>query len=194
MPLIINDVRNRMKCHLVKPEELINPLSLSSKYKYKLKLNDETPVEEQLKVYTPAVIDLEKEVNETPQSTGDIGLRGTGMVEEKKTSPLDDTVSLEEQRLVRLYSYKPSRCGSCLSLQKFDGNKYCHVCNKDPHYLNPESMNNGPDGKCIQDYHLIKKYQSSSTPFCFTKEHEQFDATESLDHYMTYKAFTKNLN
>ena len=162
MPLVINDVRNRMKCHLVKPEELNNPLTLTSTHPYREKLNDQVPIEEQLKVYTPAVIDLGEDVNE----------------EEKKTSVLDDTVSLEEQRLVKLYSHKPSRCGSCLSLQKFDGNKYCHVCQKDPHYLNPE--NNGD--KNIQDYHLIKKYQ-----------HEQFDATDSLDNYMTYKAFTKNL-
>ncbi len=171
MPLIINNGRDRMKCHLVKPEELVNLSSLISTDKYKVKLNGEIPLEKQLEYYTPKVMTLPE-----PE---DVGLRGTGIreEEEKKTSILDDTVSLEEQRLVKLYSHKPSKCGSCKALQRFDGNKYCHVCQKDPYYLNPE--NHGD--KNIQDYHLIKKYQ-----------HREEDATKDFDTYMKHKAFMKN--
>lgn len=192
MPLIINNGRDRMKCHLVKPEELVNLSSLISTEKYKVKLNGEIPIEKQLEYYTPKAITLpepeekkEENVCNNPNcdcgviEEPDVGLRGTGIreEEEKKTSILDDTVSLEEQRLVKLYSHKPSRCGSCKALQRFDGNKYCHVCQKDPYYLNTE--NHGD--KNIQDYHLIKKYQ-----------HREEDATKDFDTYMKHKAFMKN--
>jgi len=50
MPLVLNDYAKRMKYTLVKPEQMFNLSSLNTSYKLFKKINDEIPVEEQLKI------------------------------------------------------------------------------------------------------------------------------------------------
>jgi hypothetical protein len=156
MPLVLNDVRERMKSVLVKPEELVKLTSLTSSYKSFKKLNNELSIEEQLKMYNPTPIDLKDEGDEKKVYDPYNMTEGSKHITYMETGAssnlsLDDTISLEERRLRKVHSHKPDFCGSCKAEQRFDGNKYCHSCMKDPHY-NPENLDIGSKGKSTRDY------------------------------------------
>jgi len=172
MPLVLNDYAKRMKYTLVKPEQMFNLSSLNTSYKLFKKINDEIPVEEQLKMYIPRVIDLEEEGDEKKvfdpynmtELSNHIAYVATG------TLTLDDTISLEERRLRKIHSHKPDFCGTCKQEQRFDGNKYCHNCQRDPKY-NPDNL-------------LIGN--------CAKKEYDPKMSIDDLEGYSKYKDFMKN--
>ena len=74
----------------------------------------------------------------------------------------DPTISEAERTQRRFMSHKPDYCGSCKKEQRYDHLKYCHNCQKDPHY-NPDNLPIGSGTKSIQDYNPIKESIARAT-------------------------------
>jgi hypothetical protein len=64
----------------------------------------------------------------------------------------------------RFHSHKPDYCGSCKAEQLYDHLKYCHNCQRDPHY-NPDNLPIGSGTKSIQDYNPIKESMMRETQY-----------------------------
>jgi len=68
----------------------------------------------------------------------------------------DPTITEAERTQRRFMSHKPDYCGSCFHEQRYDHGKYCHHCQRDPHY-NPDNLPIGSGSKSIQDYNPVKE-------------------------------------
>jgi len=73
-------------------------------------------------------------------------------------------ISDHERTMRRFHSHKPDYCGSCFQEQKYDHLKYCHSCQRDPHY-NPDNLAIGSGTKSIQDYNPIKESMMRETQY-----------------------------